>query len=492
MVAISIALPAIDSRADEPTATPRVAIPDAAAQANAMKNVRDLFGQQIDNAKSPFGKTELAKKLLQQGVESKSDPAAQFVLFNLARDMAASAGDSSIALQAIDESARVFRLDTIPLREQAIAAIEKTATNPQASRILADAAWLALDDAVAAENFTIGKRLAAEGLAAAKRAKDIDLLRQWTARAKQFDEISSAFDAVEPALDTLRKKPLDASANQAFGNYLVMAKGDWDHGLPMLALANASEIQALAVAEMSPPDDAPAQLKLADGWWHLADESTDAFGKERLEGRAMYWYGRALPNLSGVDKSRVLKRFLESTGRVFARVQAAMRAKKAAFTQPVPTIPPRGSNRVRTFADAADEGGLLIGFEFGLGKGDDGNSYIRAIRPIFLTPRGETQGTMHGAPTGDTVSIRAPMGFAVGGMSVKAPGRTIEGISVVFMQIQGAGLDPRIEYNSPWFGNRTSAIATRIGGSGVPAVGIVGRADNSALLELALACLRGS
>ncbi len=456
-----------------------------------MKEVRDLFGPQIDNAKSPFGKDELAKKLLKQGIESKSDSAAQFVLFNMARDIAASAGDPAVALQAIDESAQVFRIDAIPLREQALATLEKIATNAQASRILADAAWQALDDAVAADNFDVGKQLAAEGLAAAKRAKDVDLLRQWTARAKELDETASAFDAVRPAVETLRQRPLDPAANQAVGNYLAMTKGDWDHGLPMLALASPSPTQPLAAEEISQPNDAQAQLKLADGWWQLADGSADAHAKERLEGRAIVWYGRALPNLSGLDKSRVEKRFQEATGRIFARVQAAMRAKKGIFTQAVPAMPPRMSNRSRLFADTPDEGGLLIGFEFGFDKTGDGGSNLRAIRPIFLTPRGETEGAMHGTPSGDTVSVRALPGFAVGGLMVKDAGRAIEAVSIVFMQFHGPNLDPSISYSSDWYGNRTGGISTRLGGNGAPVVGIAGRADTNALLEMALITLRG-
>lgn len=467
------------SAADQPAAAPALSEPpDEAAQTAAAKLVHDLYGTQIDAAKSNFQKDELAKKLLQQGIDSKADPAGQFVLLQKARDLAVSVGDPAVALQAIDAMAGAFRIDAVTLRQETLAALSKTATNPLQSRALADAAWAALDEAIAADNFDVAKLLAAQGLAAAKRAHDADVLRQWTARGKEIEELGSAYEEVRPAIVKLAQKPLDADSNFAVGRYRVFVKADWDTGLPMIALGKASPLQALALAEMSPPDEAEAQLKLADDWWDLADNTPDAAEKSRLQGRALYWYGQSLPNLSGLPKAKVEKRLQEVTGRIFARAQAAMRGNKVVYSPAV------GSNRGAPFVDRPDEGGLLIGFEIGLGGGKDGSEYVRAIRPLFATAHGETQGTMHGTTRGDVITIRAHEGFAVGGVTFKATNR-IEGLSVTFMQIQGVGLDPRIAYTSDWYGGRTNGAMVRLGGNGNPMIGIVGKADNT-LQELTL------
>ena len=179
---------AIARAADEPTATPTAPTisepPDEAAQKNAAKLIRDLFGNQIDAAKTNIAKDELAKKLLQQGIDSKADPAGQFVLYKMARDLAVAVGDPAVALQSVDETDRAFRIDSYTMRQETLAALAKTAINPIQSRALADAAWTALDEALAADNFDVAKLLATQGVAAAKRGKDIDMQRQWTARAK--------------------------------------------------------------------------------------------------------------------------------------------------------------------------------------------------------------------------------------------------------------------------------------------------------------------
>jgi hypothetical protein len=466
--------------ADEPAAAPTLlAPPDETAQADATKLIRELFGTQIDAAKTSIAKDELAKKLLQQGIDSKADPAGQFVLFRMARDLAVGVGDPAVALQAIDETARIFRLDAASLRQETLAALAKTAINPLQSRALADAAWSALDEAVAADNFEVAKLLAAQGITAAKRVKgDPDVLRQWAARAKEIDELESVYDEAQPSIVKLAQKPLDPAANMTVGRYRVFVKGDWDRGLPMIALGKDSPLQALAVAEMSPPQEAEAQLKLADEWSDLADNTPDASEKARLQGRAMFWYGQSLPNLSGLPKAKVEKRLQEVTRDIFKRVQAAMRGSKVVYS---PTV---GTNRGGPFIDRPDEGGLLVGFEIGVGSGNDGGLYIRAIRPLFATSHGDTQGSMHGNARGDVITVRAREGFAVGGLTIKAANR-IDGLSVTFMQIQGAGLDSRNAYTSDWYGSRTSGGTFRLGGSGSPMIGIVGKADNS-LQELQL------
>ncbi len=459
--------------ADEPTATPTAPIisdpPDEAAQADAAKLIRDLFGAQIDAAKTIIAKDELAKKLLQQGIDSKADPAGQFVLYKMARDLAIAVGDPAVALQSIDETARAFRIDSSTMRQETLAALAKTAINPIQSRALADAAWTALDEALADDNFDVAKLLATQGVAAAKRGKDIEMQRQWAARAKDLEELTAEFDAVRPALTAIVQKPLDPTANAAVGHYRIFVKGDWDTGLPMIALGAESPLQALAVVEMSPPAESEAQLKLADAWWDLAESSADAAEKDRLQGRAFFWYGQALPNLNGLPKAKVEKRLQEVTAKVFARVQAAVRGNKLQYTATV------GQNRGAGFIDKPEEGALLVGFEVGFGGGREGQ-YVRSIRPLFLGARGEIPGSMHGGGRGDVLTVRAREGFAVGGVTIKASSR-IEGLSVTFMQIQGTGLNTRNAYTSDWYGGHGGANF-RIGGSGAPMVGLAGKADN--------------
>ena len=83
-------------------------VPADAAQAAATKLVKEVYGDEYAKAKTTTEKQALAKTLLNKANETKDDPASQFVLLRLAKDIAAQAGDGQMAFQAIDEMAETF------------------------------------------------------------------------------------------------------------------------------------------------------------------------------------------------------------------------------------------------------------------------------------------------------------------------------------------------------------------------------------------------
>ena len=180
---------------------------------------------------------------------------------------------------------------------------------------------------------------------------------------------------------------------------------------------------------------------------------------------------QALPQLSGLQKLRVEKLLQEVSGRLFAKIQNARRRKKVSRDRGA------GSNHGSAFVDVLDEGGLLIGLEVGT-VDVAGQRFIRSVRPLYRSPRGETSGMLHGAGgPGNTVTLKAKEGFAVGGITAKVSGR-LEGLAISFMQIQGLTLNPRNVYTSPWVGGQTSGGEIRFGGSGSPVIGVAGRVTN--------------
>jgi hypothetical protein len=145
------------------------------------------------------------------------------------------------------------------------------------------------------------------------------------------------------------------------------------------------------------------------------------------------------------------------------------------------------------FKDEAPEGGLLVGFEVGLGQFVN-NPIVVAIRPIFRTADGkEERGKQHGADTRRLVSVQAKPGYAVGAITVKA-GLVVDGFSATFMEIGADGLDPSKAYESEWIGGKGGDAETRLGGSGMPVVGLIGHenARTKACTGLGLLLRRGA
>lgn len=121
-----------------------------------------------------------------------------------------------------------------------------------------------------------------------------------------------AYHEMKEAAAVLDKKPDDPAANLAVGKYYCLRKGDWEKGLPMLALGQDERLKTVAGQEIAGANTAADKVKLGDAWWDLAEKEP---GKAQsvLRGRANYWYQQALPDISGLAKAKLEKRIKECT-----------------------------------------------------------------------------------------------------------------------------------------------------------------------------------
>ncbi len=457
------------------------AVPSEAAQEAAVQTIKQLFKQDIDAAKNGAQKLDLARKLLQQGIETQGDPAGRYALLRMARDYATGVADPGVAMQAIDEMGRSFAMDIAQAKLESIAALSKQPLTPAQNKALVEVASLAMDDAIATDDFEVATKAGALGSAAAKKSHDPEFIKQFASRSKEVEEMQAAYANVSTSLKALDEKPLDPAANFAVGFFRAMVKSDWDAGVPFLALGDEPKLKAVAVLELNATDATEELVKVADAWWVYA-AGQEATLREHSESRALFWYGKAQPRLTGLLKLRVDKLMQEVNVRMFTRIQTAQRLKKYTIAPAV------GGIRGTPFnIDGVPSGGLLIGLEVGEASLGGGDKFIGMVRPIFATSMGEVKGVAHGQTRGQLLTIKAREGFAISGLTLKASNR-IDGLSVTFMQIQGTSLNSRNSYASEWYGSKGTSAEMRIGGSGAPVIGVSGRTiqgdrNNGSFLE---------
>jgi hypothetical protein len=296
-----ILLTSMPALAQEPA--PKAAIPDDAAQKAALTVIADVYKPDYEKAKTPAQKIELAKKLLGEGVATKDDPTSRFVLFRIARDIAAQQGDFVTAFDAIGRIGTEFDADTLQMKVDAGTIAVKALKTPKDHQACAAILAPLIDEAVAADRYAQAKSLASLALGSAREGRDSDRIKQLVAKVKEIEEVAVEFDKVKEAKVALDAKPTDAAANFAVGRFLCLVKGDWKRGITMLALSENEEFRAAALLELEAQPDA---LKVGDGWWKVA-ESLEATAKSRAQAHAGEWYRKALPGLSGLTKARVEK-----------------------------------------------------------------------------------------------------------------------------------------------------------------------------------------
>ena len=294
-------------------ATKKATIPDDNAQSQALTLIREVYKDDYSQATTPEKKGELAKKLLEKAGDSKDDATNQFVMLRVAKELAVQAGDAETAFQAVDEMANGFPVDALEMKVAVLAKVVPVVKDPEELKQLAEMALSVMNLAIGEDKHDLAKRLGPLVLSAAQRAKDKDLVKQVQASVRSVNEAAKAFQEAKAAMKTLEEQPTDPDANLAVGKYLCFTKGNWKRGRAMLALGSDAVLKALAMKEMGGEADAAEQVKLGDGWWGQAEKEKGTT-KQNLEGRARYWYEKALPELTGLMKDKVEKRVASTEG----------------------------------------------------------------------------------------------------------------------------------------------------------------------------------
>jgi hypothetical protein len=193
------------------------------------------------------------------------------------------------------------------MKVEALTVVANVTTTPADAKALVETTLQVVEEAVADDNFEAADKLLKVASTTATKAKSIPLVSTVQARAKEVEALQKEFETVKPAIDRLAKNPKDADASGMVGRYLGLMKGDWEKGLPMLAMGSDAKLKAPAGKDLAEPKDAAAQVEVGDAWWDLA-EAEKGRPKYNLQQRALHWYRLALPNLAGLSKTRVEKR----------------------------------------------------------------------------------------------------------------------------------------------------------------------------------------
>ena len=281
-------------------------VPDKGAQDKAMALVIDVFGEHFTKAKTSDDKVKLATKLFQEGREVKDDPAVRYVCYREARDLAAKGNDTNLALAIVEEMSRGYDVDALLLKADVLGLAVASVTEKEAGLALVEIIRPLLSEAVDLDHYKAAHQLGDALVNAAKKAKSPSLVLEFQKRVNEVNAIEKSFGKVQGYLDRVQKDSKDTEAQLELGNYFAFQKKRWEKGLPYFA-KSAGKIAAVAQQDLKDPKDTADQLALADTWWDLAGTEKDT-AKLAIQMRAMFWYDKALPSLSGINRTKAMKR----------------------------------------------------------------------------------------------------------------------------------------------------------------------------------------
>ncbi len=294
----------------------RLPVPSEEAQKEARELLREVFGEECAQARGPKQQSALAKKLLAKNDEPQDDPASHYVLLQAARTMAIKAGDTTTAFQAIDKMFKMFKIDDLAMKAGAVPRLVELARSTTQEEVLAKNVRSLITEAIKGDKFAIADQLVADTWSAARKANNRTLKKSLPGHKKEIQKAKKDYAAVQEALTIMQgkpgtqEKPGDPKSNRVAGEYFCFTKGEWEKGVPMLALGDDAALEALALDEMKKAGQPGVHLRLGDGWWDLA-ETKDGNAKRAIRSRVAYWYRKALPNLIGLRKEKIENRLKE-------------------------------------------------------------------------------------------------------------------------------------------------------------------------------------
>lgn len=306
----------------------RQIVPDEDAQAKGLKLIKEVYGEEYKAAEIPDQKKAFARKLLARAQEVGNDATSKYLLLKLARDVATEGGDRQTAFEAIDRMAEAFQVDAVERKCDVLTSLSKRArTAPEHHAIIRQADEL-MEAAVKADRFDLVSQLGELAISEATALRDSDLVKRVRTRVNSLRELAAAYGEARKAIEGLKQTPDDPEANLIAGKHYCFVKGDWAKGLPMLAKGSDAALKEVAAQDLRVPTTPDEQVKLGDRWCELADDEEGPV-KRAMALRAAEWYSRALPQATGLTRSKVEKRLKELASEAEGPVSTESKSKLA-------------------------------------------------------------------------------------------------------------------------------------------------------------------
>ncbi len=270
-----------------------VALPDAQAQRAAMATLREAYGGAHAEAKTPEQLSALARDMIDRAYETSGGETAaaeRFALFRAARTVAVQAGDAQAALDAVEGLGESFEME--PMEVDTLRELLTRARKPDECREIARHALGRIDAATDAEDYDRAVRLAGLARSAAEKCREKALVMQAVGLQREVLAAKRWSRGVARAREKLEDDSADPQANLLVGRFLCFARGNWQQGLPMLAVGSDTGLKSVAQTELKQPESFEDRMAVADAWWDLALKATGDEKKVLLL-RARHWYEQA-------------------------------------------------------------------------------------------------------------------------------------------------------------------------------------------------------
>lgn len=275
--------------------------PSAAEIERATVQIQGIYDDKAKKARTPSDRAELAREIFSKK-DSTEVPAERYALLTVAFNLASRGDDASLLVGIADGLNASFNVDSSAALADKLPGITGP-VNPATWPSTAGRINALINEALTKDEFAVASDLVTALTSLAKRARDMKTAAVATALRKTIVEKKKAGERYE-LLREAGSRP-DASAEDILelARVLCFARNDWAAGLPLLMRSGASDLSALAKAELGAVDGA-SKMAAADRWAEYAEKAPPS-DRVAIREHAISIYNDLLPDLTGLAKVRV-------------------------------------------------------------------------------------------------------------------------------------------------------------------------------------------
>jgi dipeptidyl aminopeptidase/acylaminoacyl peptidase len=285
----------------------KLPVPDQARQQALVGQLKEIYD--FSKARTADAKLKLARELFAVAQKSTDDPTERFVLLRQVMELAGQAGQLKLALQAAEVISGQFDVDPLLGKVKVLTDFAREANSPIVFGSLVEETRRAVEQARSLEQFDVAVNLVETVYQAARNRpitaetrKRIQDLRSDLRRSHE------AWQSLQLARQTLTANPDDAEANLLVGRWTCLQRADWEAGLRYLSKSGDAALQSAAAKDLAAPQDAAAQVAVADAWYDAVKTSAANSG---FRVRAIRWYAAARGQASGLLGVKIDKRLAD-------------------------------------------------------------------------------------------------------------------------------------------------------------------------------------
>ena len=285
-------------------------IPTDDEREEAASLIGQLYAEEIAAADTPNKQASLARQLTDDALGTYDDPVARYELFAMVVELYVQMGRLQPALEMLDHLNESHAIDLHQRRAEAATAVVaglKSATQLEQLQSTLDEIF---EEALAAEHFPAAYEILSANITAADTFERAELIDTLERRQRRLDAAHLDWRAVQGALATLREDPVDPEANLELGRYHCFARGNWEEGIPYLALGSDANLRQAARLELNLVPASVELKRVADAWWECDFSASDP-AIHATRQRAAFWYTIAAVELTGISKTTAERRAAE-------------------------------------------------------------------------------------------------------------------------------------------------------------------------------------